>query len=162
MEMTTKKATATKPIDHSVIMASLPAQEQSVFRIMMTGDTPLTEPEIRTKLGIPNVRVSTRLRDLELRGVIGKSVRRRCSVALRMCNTWKILESSHVPKQKKKRKPDGVPVPSAHELKMYVRDMTVLTAVACSKGARQTPAVKKVHNWLAAGAPTSESDNNSK
>jgi hypothetical protein len=130
----------------SAIMASdlLSSEEKSVYQIIFTHG-PLTRKEVARH----STSSGSLLTRMTAKGVIVADAEVHDANIGRRVKTWRISGQMPVKFKRARR----VPYPTANELKVFARHLHVLSVAAARSGARVSPPVKKVMNWLANGAP---------
>ncbi len=108
---------------------------------------PITGRELNDRLANP--KAHSRIAELRTRGLIESAGRRPCPVTGKNVVTWRVTGNLPQPKVPKKQKAR----PTAADISAFAEQFIVLRAMAGKSGARISPEVKKVHEWLLAGAP---------
>lgn len=97
-----------------------------------------------------NDKAHSRIAELRKLGLIENAGRRRDPLTGKSVDTWRV--TGNLPTKRNLSKVVR-PQPTARELREFVEQFAVLRARAGQSGARVSPEVRKVHEWLLAGAP---------
>ncbi len=141
-------STATKMNLLCEILASplLHPTDKKTYEAVYGYSGPITGAEIREAIGEMNPH--GRLNNLAKHGVVRKDGKKFCRFTNKLVQAWVITGQVPTEPQKPKYTP-----PTINDINVFLRDITILKALAYDNGARISPEVRRVTKWLSLGAP---------